>query len=404
MPRYKYRAVNDKGRPIRGVVSSANESALTQKLEEGGLALIDCKELSEESGVLSHFSMRRVKIRELIQMFSHLEQMQRSGVPLLESLGDVRDTTDSAGLRDILSDVYREVAEGSSFSSALAQHPNTFDRIFISVINAGEETGRLPQAFLHVIRHLKWTDDMRRKVRKATRYPKILIVVTVGVVWMMMTYVVPQVTDFLKDIGKELPFVTVALIATSEFFGSYFLHCLAVAIAIYVFIVLGRNFSENFRYQTDGLILKLPVMGPVLRKIALSQFCSTFGTLFSSGMDMLRSLDAAKMTTGNLVIVEALTRVRENVQEGLPLSEALKLSGEFPSLVVRTVRIGEESGNLTEVLEQVSEFYDKDVDETVDAMITMIEPALTVILGIIIVWIAAAVFGPIYDSIATMGK
>ena len=404
MPKYKYRAVNAKGHPIRGIVTAANESDLATRLTEGGMALVDCKEISEKAGKLAALTLKRVKIREMIQMFVQLEQLNKAGVPLLSALADVRDSTDSMVLRDIMSDVYREVAEGSAFSVALGKHPSTFEPIFIALVNAGEETGNLSSAFEQVIKHLKWTDAMRSKIKKATRYPKILLVVVIGVIWMMMGYVVPQVTGFLKDIGQDLPPVTIALIATSEFVSSYFIYILAALAVIYVSIIMARNLSESFRYRTDYIALNSPVIGPVIRKISLSQFSSTLGVLFISGIDILKCLDAAKLTAGNLVIVEALTVVRERVQEGAVLSEALKLSGEFPSLVIRMVKIGEESGNLTSVLQQVSEFYDKDVNEAVDGMITMIEPALTVILGTMIVWIAAAVFGPIYDSIGTMGK
>ena len=403
MPKYSYRAVNPKGRPVRGVVTAANESDLTSRLEEGGLVLIDCKAISEKTGKLAALIARRIKIRDMVQMFVQLEQLQKAGVPLMDSLSDVRDTTESAQLRDVMSDVYREVAEGNSFSSALSKHPTIFEPIFISLIGAGEETGNLVASFTQVIKHLKWTDAMRSKVKKATRYPKILLVVVTGVVWMMMGYVVPQVTGFLLDIGQELPPVTLALIATSEFFANYFLYIFLGLLSFYIFLILGRNLSEEFRYRTDYVALHTPVMGAVIRKISLSQFCTTFGVLFTSGLEILKCLDAAKLTAGNMVIVEALGLVRQQVQEGFPLSMALNTSGEFPSLVTRMVKIGEESGNLTGVLEQVSEFYDKDVNDSVDAMIMMIEPALTVILGGIILWIAAAVFGPIYDSFGNMG-
>ena len=403
MPKYSYRAVNPKGRPVRGVVTAANESDLTSRLEEGGLVLIDCKAISEKTGKLAALVARRIKIRDMVQMFVQLEQLQKAGVPLMDSLSDVRDTTESAQLRDVMSDVYREVAEGNSFSSALSKHPTIFEPIFISLIGAGEETGNLVASFTQVIKHLKWTDAMRSKVKKATRYPKILLVVVTGVVWMMMGYVVPQVTGFLLDIGQELPPVTLALIATSEFFTNYFLYIFLGLLSFYIFLILGRNLSEEFRYRTDYVALHTPVMGAVIRKISLSQFCTTFGVLFTSGLEILKCLDAAKLTAGNMVIVEALGLVRQQVQEGFPLSMALNTSGEFPSLVTRMVKIGEESGNLTGVLEQVSEFYDKDVNDSVDAMIMMIEPALTVILGGIILWIAAAVFGPIYDSFGNMG-
>jgi type IV pilus assembly protein PilC len=404
MPKFSYRAVNAKGRPVRGVIAAANESDLTTRLEEGGLALIDCKEISEKAGGIRAVLGRKIKLRDLIQMFVHLEQLQKAGVPLLDGLSDVRDTTESPKLRDVMSDVYREVAEGNSFSNALSRHPTVFEKIFISLIAAGEETGNLTNSFSQVIRHLKWTDAMRSKIKKATRYPKILAFVVTGVIYIMMTVVVPQVVGFLKEIGKELPPVTKALIATSEFLGSYGIHMLIGFFIIYALIRLGRAGSESFKYHTDYIILHSPVAGNLVRKISLAQFCQTFGILFASGLEILKCLDAAKQTAVNSVLVEALTSIRERVQEGFSLSESMTKSGEFPTLVIRMVKVGEESGNLTGVLEQVTEFYDKDVNEAIDAMIAMIEPALTVIMGGMILWIAAAVFGPIYDSFGDMGK
>ena len=253
----------------------------------------------------------------------------------------------------------------------------------------------MTNSFTQVIKHLKGTDAMRAKVKKATRYPKILVGVVILVVWVMMTQVIPDVVGFLKEIGQELPPVTLALIATSEFFNNYFGYIILALIALYVALMVGRSLSEGFKYRTDYVALHSPAFGPLIRKISLSRFCQTFAVLFTSGLEILKCLEAAKQTAGNLVLTEALERVKTNVQEGSPLSEALNNSGEFPSLVVRMVKIGEESGNLTGVLEQVSEFYDQDVNEAVDGMITMIEPALTVILGGMILWIAAAVFGPI---------
>lgn len=403
MPKYSYRAINAKGRPIRGVIAAANESDLTTRMEEGGLTLINCKEMSEKISGLDAIFAKRVNIRDLIQMFIHIEQLQKAGVPLLESLADVRDSTESPRLRDVVADIHRELAEGSSLSNALARHPLVFEKIFISLISSGEETGNLMHAFAQVIRHLKWTDAMRSKVKKATRYPKILAVVVMGVIWVMMGYVVPEVVGFLKDIGKELPPITKALIATSEFFGNFGIYLLGILFVLYTFIRMARALSESFRYRTDYIFLYSPVAGPLIRKISLAQFCQTFGILYTSGLEILKCLDAAKLTADNLVIVEALSSVKERVQEGFPLSGAMYRSGEFPNLVVRMVKVGEESGNLTEVLNQVTEFYDRDVNEAIDGMIALIEPAMTVVLGGMIVWIAAAVFGPIYDSFGALG-
>lgn len=388
---------------MRGIVSAANEQDLFNRLQESGLSLLDCKEMNEKANKLAALTAARVKTRDLIQMFVHLEQLQRAGVPLLDALSDVRDTAESTRLRDIMGDVYAEVSAGSSLSNALSKHPMIFQPIFISLLNAGEETGNLTNAFAQVIKHLKWTDAMAVKIKKATRYPKILLVVVFGVVGLMMGYVVPEVVGFLKNIDQELPPVTLALIATSEFVVAYGLY-IAISVVVFIFLLkVARTMSEDVRYYTDYLALRTPVFGPLIRKISLSMFCQTFAVLFTSGLEILKCLDAAKKTSTNLVLTEALDNVRTQVQEGSPISAALNRSGEFPSLVVRMIKIGEESGNLTGVLEQVAEFYDRDVNEAVDAMIQMIEPALTVILGGIMLWIAAAVFGPVYDSFGKMG-
>lgn len=403
MPKFSYKAINAKGRPVRGIIAAANEADLFNRLQAGGMALVDAKEITEKANKLKALTMGRIKTRDLIQLFVHLEQLQKAGVPLLDALSDVRDTAESTRLRDVMSDVYNEVSEGSSLSKAMAGHPSVFESIIVSLIGAGEETGNLSSSFEQLIAHLKWTDAMNTKVKKATRYPKILVSVVVLVVYVMMNYVVPEVTGFLKEMGQELPGITTALMATSEFVTNYFLYMVVAAFIAYVLLRVGRTLSDGFKYQTDYIALRAPGMGTVIRKINLSRFCSTFAVLFTSGLEILKCLEAAQRTATNVVIRDALQTVREQVQEGSPLSTALNVSGEFPSLVVRMVRIGEESGNLSHVLRQVSEFYDRDVNEAVDAMIQMIEPALTVILGGMMLWIAAAVFGPIYNSFGAMG-
>jgi len=404
MSKYSYRAVNEAGRPVRGIISAANETELVQLLEESGMALVDCKAIGEKHGKISALKAKRIKIPILIQLFVHLEQLQKAGVPLLGSLADVRDTTESDALRDVMSDVYKEVSEGNSLSSALGKHPTVFEEIFIALISAGEETGNLQQSFAQVVRHLKWTFAMRTKIKKATRYPKILLSVVIMVVYVMMSYVVPQVTGFLLDMGRELPPVTLALMATSNFFAHHSLKLFAAIIAVFIFLKVGRALSDDFKFRTDYIALNAPVMGPLIRKISLSQFSRTFGILFISGVEIMQCLETARKTAVNLVMMEALGLVKQRVQEGSSLSEAMKVSGEFPSLVVRMLKVGEESGNLTEVLDQVSEFYDHDVNEAIEGMIAMIEPILTGVLGILILWIAAAVFGPIYDSLGEITK
>ncbi|NCC22977.1 MAG: type II secretion system F family protein [Alphaproteobacteria bacterium] len=397
MERYKYRAINSRGRPVRGVVSAANEVDLYNQLQSAGMELLQCAPLGKKATSFS-IGRKKVKVRDLIQLFVHLEQMQSAGVPMLDALADIRDTTDNDSLRDIMSEVYRDVSEGSALSEAMQKHPKVFGNLYISLVAAGEETGDMSSSYLQLVKYLKWVDVMQARIRKATRYPMILIVVLVATVVVMMGFVVPQIVDFIRNIGQELPIYTRALIATSDFFRAFWPYILAAPVVIFIVIKLMRKASHEFAYRVDMAFITMPVAGPLVRKISIARFAQTFGALYAAGIDVIQALKASQNTVTNLALREALDMVILSVQNGSPLSEAFNASGEFPSMVVRMLRIGEESGNLTNVLEQVSDFYTADVDEAVSALIAMIEPLLTAILGGMILWIAVAVFGPIYSS------
>ncbi len=297
-----------------------------------------------------------------------------------------------------MSGLYKDLSEGSSFSEAMSKNPEVFNNLHVSLIAAGEENGNIQESCHQLVVFLKWVDAMQSRVRKATRYPMILLAVVVLTVVIMMSFVVPQIVGFISTLDQELPFATVALMATSNFFTAYWVYVLTVPIVVIITTLFLIKASDSFAYRVDALILKLPIMGELVRKIDISRFSQTFSALFKGGIDVLKALDAASNTVGNRVLKEALGNVEQYVKEGAPLSESLNKSGEFPSMVVRMVRVGEESGNLTEVLDQVSEFYTSDVDEEVEKVITMIEPSLTAILGGMILWIAVGVFGPIYSS------
>ena len=396
MNQYRYRAINAKGRQIKGMISAVNEANLHQQLQTVGLELIQCSEVKQKGTPL--MGGKGIKVRDLIQLFMHLEQLQSAGVPLLDSLADIRDTTDSDKLRDILSEIYREVSEGGSLSEAFAQHPKTFTNLYVSLVKAGEDTGDLGSAFMQLIKYLKWVDELQTKVRKATRYPMILLVVVILTVVVMMGLVVPQIVGFIKNLDMDIPFYTTALISSSEFFQEWWWAVLITPVILLIIYKVLRRSSEEFNYRMDVIFLNSPIAGNLIRKISIARYAQTFGSLFASGIDILGCLASAKKTVTNMALIEALDLVEEKVKSGSPLSEAFNASGEFPSLVIRMIKIGEESGNLTPVLEQVSEFYTKDVDEAVDGLVTMIEPALTGIMGGLIMWIAVAVFGPIYSS------
>jgi type IV pilus assembly protein PilC len=402
MQRYKYRAVNQRGRAVRGVLAAANETDLFRQLQAAELELVQAQAIGDKKGFSLSLGGKKITTRDLIQLFTHLEQLQSAGVPMLDSLADIRDTTENGRLKDIMTEVYREVSEGTSLSEAFQTHPKVFGNLYISLVKAGEETGDLPFTFRELLKYLYWIDDMQSKIKKATRYPTILLIAVIVTITVMMGYVVPQIVDFIKNMDQELPWYTTSLMATSEFFRNYWYIILLSPVLIFMSYKGARQASASFAYNADAIWLKAPVAGKLIRKISIARFCQTFGALYASGIDVLGALRASRDTVSNLALYEAMEAVINFVQAGEPLSQAFNRSGEFPSLVVRMVKIGEESGNLTPVLDQVSQFYTKDVDETVQGLITSIEPTLTSILGLMILWIAAGVFGPIYDMMSKL--
>lgn len=388
---------------MRGVIAAANEVDLYNQLASGGMELVQCAPLTKRKGVLADISLGSpVKVRDLIQLFLHLEQMQGAGVPLLDALGDIRDTTEHTKLRDVMAEIHRNVSEGSSLSEAMAEHPKIFTNLYISLVQSGEETGNMTAAYRQLIKYLKWLDDMQAKVRKATRYPIILVVVVILTVIIMMGYVVPQIVGFIENMDQELPWYTKALMDTSDFFQQYWWAVMSAPVILFLLVKILRRLSEEVAYRLDLLTVTMPIAGPLIRKISIARFAQTFGALYASGIDILHALESSRRTVSNLAIVEALEQAQEMVKNGSPLSEAFNASGEFPSMVVRMLKVGEESGNLTKVLDQVSDFYSHDVDEAVQGLIALIEPFLTVFLGGMILWIAVAVFGPIYSSFETL--
>jgi type IV pilus assembly protein PilC len=399
MPQYAYRAVNSAGRQVRGKLSANNETDLFQQLQGLGLVLLDSKAARDKGTGMGG----RIPAREKIQFLVHLEQLQAAGVPLLDSLTDVRDSADSTKLRDLVSNIINDVGGGMPLSEAFQKHPRTFSDIYPALIAVGEESGKLTEAFGHLVHHTKWEDALRTRIVKAARYPIVVLLLISGMLMFMMGYVVPGIVEFLKSNNQTLPPITIALIATSDFIRGYWWAILVTPIVLVVSISAMVKSSDKFRYAFSCFVLRVPVIGGLISKLAISRFAHFFAVMFQSGVPILQCLESAQRVAANTCIEEALKVVRQEVQNGDPLSQAMRGSGQFPSLVCRMVKIGEDSGNLGGVMDNVTSFYDKDVDEAIDAMIGMIEPAMTVVTGVIMAWIVIGVMGPIYDSLGKLG-
>jgi len=394
MPIYRYVALNDKNQKMRGEITAANDIDLEERLKEIGLDLIDLKELQQRRS--NPFS--KIKLNDMIVLCTHLEQLDKAGVPLLDALADARDATDSDKLKDIMSDVYESVKGGVVLSQALSQHPKVFNEVFVGLIAAGERTGHLSSSFAHLSQHMKWVSELRRKVKKALTYPIVLLVVLIGVITVLMLAVVPKLTDFLISQGFELPIHTRALIAVADFFGHYWYFVVSFPFLFTMMLVFLYRYHEGFAYKFDGMMLRLPILGKTVRKIDMARFTHFFSVMFRSGIDILDCLEGGRRVVGNRVLQSSVDMVKRAVSEGNSLTDALRMSNQFPNLVIRMFKVGEDSGNMDESLENITYFYDREVNDAVDGMVGLLQPVMTGIMGAMIFWIVASVFGPLYET------
>jgi type IV pilus assembly protein PilC len=338
----------------------------------------------------------------MIILCLHLEQLSRAGVPIHEALADVRDSTESIKLRDLMSDVLEKVKTGNRLSEAFGYYPRVFNEIFVGLIAAGEKNGNLTDSFVNMAEHMKWTNDLRRKVKKATTYPIVLLVVMSAVIAVLMVAVVPKLLKFLIDQGFAIPFHTKALIWTSEAFQSSWYIIFGFPIFTFIFLRMMYRINEGFAYKIDAVILKLPAIGNTVRKINLARFTHFFAVMFKSGIDIPEALLSSRNVVKNRVIKESIDIVHRSIVEGNSLTNSLRISNQFPTLVIRMFKVGEDSGNMNDALSNIKFFYDREVSDSVDRMVGMISPALTVVMGALIFWVIAAVFGPLYQSFANI--
>ena len=398
MPLYHYRAINPRGHSLRGSLTAVDERDLAQRLAGAGLELIAAR-IKKTGRALWQ---GKAPDRDLIQLTLHLAEVQRAGIPLLDGLADIRETTAHPQLRDALAEIQREVAEGQPLSAAFARQQTVFGPLFPSLIRAGEETGNLADAFARLRQHVEWQSALRKRLVKATAYPAFLLLLAISVVTFMMVAVVPQVVEFLRATTDNLPPLTRAIIFVSEAVSqSWWIVAILLTLAA-AGVTLSVRLSSRAAYRLDALLLHLPALGGVLRKLALARFAHHVSLLFKSGLDLLSALAAARETMGNRALAESIATVEESIRVGQPLSESMRRAGTFPPLVLRLVKVGEDTGALTATLEQVAQFYDREAEDAIATAIATLEPALTLAVGGIMIWIVLAVITPIYDNLGAL--
>jgi len=346
--------------------------------------------------------MAQIPLRERIHFCFHLEQLSRSGVPLIEALADLRDSTEHPRMRSVIGTVVESIEGGRTLSQALGEHGTTFSPVFCSLIRAGETTGNLPEVLKELTESLKREDELASYVKRLTIYPSIVLLVTLAAVVVSMLYVVPELAKLFRSTGVELPLQTRLLIGLSNLFRHYWAIILPGIVACGIGIVALVTTNQAAALRWDAIKLALPLWGPVYRKIILSRFASLFAMMYASGIAIIDTVRVAQDVVGNRVLRQALERVEQLIAEGQNVTSAFTSVGLFPPLVIRMLRVGEHTGSLDQALHNVSYFYERDVRESIERLQVMLEPILILLLGGLMMWIAMSVLGPIYDVITRM--
>lgn len=390
---FRYKAMDERGRIRRGRADAANPADLETRLSRLGLDLLDYREL-RSTRQHGRAGIRRI---DLITFCFHLEQLVHAGVPILEGLADLRDTIGNRRLREITAALIESIEGGKNLSGAMADFPAVFDPVLVSLIRAGEQSGRLTDVLAKVIETLKWQDEQAALTKRLLLYPSVVGVVLLATLLFMMLYVVPQLLSFLGSMGQALPLQTRMLIAFSRFFTDFWYVVVLLPLAAVGGAWAAARTNAAFARRLDAWKLELPLLGPIFKKIIVTRVCNVFSIMYTSGITVLDCIRSGEEVAGNRAIRSALRDAGRMIQDGGGISASFASTGLFPPLVVRMLRVGENSGSLEEALNNVSYFYNRDVQEAVTRLQTMLMPAMIMLLGLFMLWIVTSVFGPLYD-------
>ena len=399
MPLYTYKAIDSIGKSVLGRVDAANLFDLEQRLSRMGLDLVTGAPTRQTSRIVGGGKITR---QDLINFCFHLEQLTGAGVPVVEGLIDLRDSIENPRFKEVAGGLVESIQGGRTLSQALADYPEVFGRVFTSLVRSGEQTGKLPEVLKSLTESIKWEDELSAQTKKMLMYPAFVGSIVLLVTFFLMIYLVPQMTAFIKNMGQDLPLQTVLLIHVSNFCVNYWWLILATPPSIFFGLRFAARTNPSIEFRLDRYKLQLPIIGPVLRKIILSRFTSSFAMMYASGITVLDAIRSAEEILGNRPLEEALRSAGQQIADGKGMTSAFQDVGLFPPLVIRMLKIGENTGGLDTALLNVSYFYNREVKESIGKMQAMIEPLLTVVLGALLGWVMVSVLGPVYDTISKM--
>jgi len=408
MPNYQYKARDLSGNMTSGVVFADSEQALRAVLRDSRLYLVQFKKSGAEPGTSSAPAAsfgrgRKVKLADLVTMSRQLATLVRAGLPIIETLATLRAQVESPVLAAALADIQADVMAGSTLNEAMARHPKIFNNLCVSLVAAGEAGGLLDKTLDIMAEQLDKESMIQQQVKAAMAYPKLVVMACVGVVAFMLVFIVPVFGKVYEQFHAELPAITQLLVAMSDFVTHFW--WLAI-LGLFGLVKAMKAFRETpyGKRLFDTISLKVPVIGPIMRKIAIGRFAQTFAGSTASGIPILNALAICADTSGNVIIHDAIMKAAAQVSEGTSIAPALEASGQFPPLVTRMLAAGETSGNLDEMLSEIATFYGRDVDFAVQKMTKLIEPLMTIVVGFIVLFILMALYMPVFNLSTVMRK
>lgn len=402
MPSFQWKGRNRSGEYVKGEIAASSPDAVAQELHKLDIYPINIAKKSEFfslslSGAKKEISSKtRISDTNLIVFTRQFSSLVDSGVPILQGLSIIIEQQKNKDLKGILMKIRESIEGGMSLSESLRKFPRVFNELYVNLVDSGEKGGVLDKVFRRLSVYFEKILKLKRKIKGAMVYPLIVLAVAVAVIIILMTFVIPVFAKLFASVGAKLPTLTTYVIDFSDFMRSNVLYIILGIIAVAVIIKLYHR-NEKGRRNIDWFILKLPLFGDLFRKVSIARFSRTLSTMVESGVPILAGLDIVSKISGNKIIEESLVTAREEVMSGAPLSQALNKTGLFPPLVIQMVIVGERTGNLDAMLEKVADYYDEEVDNAVNNLTQMLEPALIIFLGVVVGTLVVAMYLPIFN-------
>ena len=402
MPIYLWEARTKKGESRKGEIEAEDEAAVRAQLRRQNLKAGSIKKKPKDLLENISFLQPRIKEKDVVVFARQFSTMIDAGLPLIQCLDILGSQEQNKTFAGVITSVKEDIEGGSTLTDALKKHPKVFDDLFVNLVSAGEAGGILDTVLARLSAYMEKAIALKSKIKGAMTYPASILVVSVGVVVLLLVKVIPVFQDLFSSMGHALPAPTQFVVDASEFMRNYILYIIG-ALIVFVFAFRRYYRTERGRLNIDTMVLKVPVFGPLLRKVAVAKFTRTLSAMITSGVPILEGLNVVSKTAGNRLVENALMETRRSISEGKTIAEPLKETAIFPPMVVQMIAVGEATGALDTMLAKIADFYDDEVDTAVSAMTALLEPFMMVFLGVVVGGIIIAMYLPIFQMASVVG-